>query len=178
MTYRERREAKAARLTEWAAKRAAKAEAGYRVGEEHRGDTAFWTQPGRIVARERVWAAHERAHADQQKARDMTSRAAGIGHQLDHSIYSDDPDAIDRLRERIAALEQKRDYYKAFSASARKGLPFADFEALTGGTLNDRTRANYEAAAAAREGLPSYVLSNLSADIRRNKQRLAQLESA
>lgn len=174
-TTRERREAKAKRLQGWADARGEKAEAGFRVGEEYRGDTAFWTQPGRIPERDRVHRAHERAAEHAQKASGMKAKAAGILSQLDRAIYSDDPDAIEALTARIADLEGKRDFYKKFSAATRKGTTLADFEALIGRELSDRTRGNYADLATQREGLPPWMLSNLSADLRRNVKRLQEL---
>jgi hypothetical protein len=161
-TTRERREAKAARLEGWAEKRAAKADAGFRFGEQYRGDTAFWTQPGRIIERERVWAAHERAGKDQAKADAMSSRSAGIREQLDRSIYSDDVDAIERLEERIAELVKQRDTMKAANASYRK----AHRVELATMTAYRRDQA-----------MPhqSYELTNIGAEIRRNAKRLADL---
>jgi hypothetical protein len=161
-TTRERREAKAARLEGWAEKRAAKADAGFRFGEQYRGDTAFWTQPGRIIERERVWQAHIRAGEDQSKAAGMTSRAAGITSQLNRSIYSDDTDALERLEERIAELVKQRDQMKAANASFRK----AHRVELATMTAYRRDQA-----------MPhqSYQVTNLSAEIRRNAKRLADL---
>ncbi len=161
-TTRERREAKAAKLEGWAEAREAKAAAGFRVGEQYRGDTAFWTQPGRIIERERVWQAHDRAGRDQAKADAMSSRSAGIRDQLDRAIYSDDADAIERLEERIAELEKQRDAMKAANASFRK----AHRVELATMTAYRRDQA-----------MPhqSYELTNLGAEIRRNAKRLEQL---
>lgn len=49
MTYRERREAKAARLQGWAEKREDKARALIAQDAHYRGDHAFTTQPGKSV---------------------------------------------------------------------------------------------------------------------------------
>ena len=161
-TTRERKEARAAMLEGWADKREEKAAAGFRYGEQYRGDTAFWTQPGRIIERERVWAAHERAGRDQAKADSMSSRSAGIRDQLDRSIYSDDVDAIERLEERIAELSKRRDAMKAANTAYRK----AHRAALATMTPYRRDQA-----------MPhqGFELTNLSADIRRNAKRLEEL---
>jgi|SRR3990167_657848 len=113
MTYRERRAAKAERLRGWAEKRAVRAEADLNSHPEMRHDWAFITQPGHIPERARMNARDDRALASLTKARSMASRASGIEAQLDRAIYDDDPDAIEQLRERIAALEAKREAIKA-----------------------------------------------------------------
>lgn len=161
-TTRERKEARAARLQGWAEKREAKAEAGFRVGEQYRGDHAFWTQPGRIPERERVWAAHERAGKDRAKADAMSSRAAGILDQASRAIYSDDVDAIERLEERVAELTRRRDAMKAANTAYRK----QHRAALATMTPYRRDQA-----------MPhqGFELTNLSADIRRNAKRLEEL---
>lgn len=172
MTIRERREAKAERLRLWAEKRDAKATAGFNVGEQYRGDTAFWTQPGRIPERERVFAAHVRAGQDAAKSDDMESRARGIERQLARTIYDDDPDAAERFAERIAKMEHDRDSYKAIGAALRKSTAFDD---LPAGLLSEKSRASYARWQAEGGGVPSYVRTNLGSEIRRYKARLEAL---
>lgn len=120
------------------------------------------------------------AHAD--KARDMASRAANIEAAAERAIYSDDPDAVEQLAERIANLEAQRDRIKRYNAACRKA-------SKAGGTgdlsiLDDAQRA--EIATIARVcayqvrpggGFPAYVTSNLSGQISRNRKRLAALTS-
>src|ERR1035437_4050647 len=120
MTYRERREPRAERLRGWADKRNATATAALESQPELRHDWAFITQPGQIPERTRMNARDDRAFESLTKAESMTSRADGIEAQLDHAIYDDDPDAIERIRERIAGLEAKRDQMKAANAEYRK----------------------------------------------------------
>ena len=109
-TYRERREAKADRLREWAAKREAKAKAlRASTPDSLRHDWAFATQPGHIPERARMIARDDRAYENHQKGTEMASRAAGIEDKLEHAIYSDDPDAIQALQARIDKLEAERE---------------------------------------------------------------------
>src|SRR5438105_3195520 len=123
MTYRERQERRAERLREWAANRAAKAAATFAAGEQYRGDIAFATQPGHIPLRARVIAREDRAYESLRKAQSMENRADGIESQLATSIYSDDPDAVQQLRSRIADLEAERARIKAYNVSCRRGTP-------------------------------------------------------
>ena len=174
MTYRERREAKADRLRGWAEKREAKAqELRDQTPDSLRRDHAFNTQPGHIPERARSIARDHRAYEHDQKAREMSSRAAGIDAQADRAIYSDDPDAAERLAERIAELEAERDRVKRYNAAARKGAP--DYS-----ILSESERATLMSMARAGQvrddrAIPRYHLANLSANINRQKKRLAAL---
>jgi len=161
---RERRERKAERLRGWAEKREARANAQLTSQPDQRHDWAFITQPGPIPERERMNRADDRAFRSLQKADGMASRAAGIEAQLDRSIYSDDDDAIERLEERIATLEAKRDEIKAANAAFRK----AHRAELAELSPYQRDQA-----------MPhqGYSLTNLSADIRRNQKRLDALRA-
>ncbi|MFN2537869.1 MAG: DUF3560 domain-containing protein, partial [Mycobacteriales bacterium] len=113
MTRRERRQARADRLREWADKREARGDAGWDRAQET-ADRIPFGQP--ILAghhsegrdrryRQRISDTFDKAAADLAKARDMRSRATHIDDELASSIYDDDPDAIPALKARIASLE-------------------------------------------------------------------------
>lgn len=178
MTYRERRERKAERLREWAEKRQEEASATLqRDRETYGGDVAFNTQPGHIPLRARVIARTDRAFASLSKAQSMESRAANIESQLDGAIYSDDPDAIEALKARIATLEAERDRIKAYNASCRKGAP--DVLLLDEAQRRElKSVLNYAPYQIGKGGqFPSYHLQNLGGNITRNRQRLASLKA-
>ena len=162
MTYRERREARAARLREWSEKRQAKAEAGYKAGAEYRGDTAFWTQPGRIPERDRIHRARQRAGEDATKAAAMRVKAASIEGAAERAIYSDDPDAIVRLHERIAELESRREQMKAENAAYCKAH-LSDLMKMTA-FMRDSSMPH-----------PGYELQNLGGNLSKQRARLAEL---
>lgn len=163
MTYRERRAARAERLREWADKRRARAGAQLTSQPDLRHDWAFITQPGHIPERARMNAADDRAFRSLNKADGMASRADEIDRQADHAIYSDDPDAVDRLRERIAELEAKREAMKARNAAYRKDHR-AELAAMTA----------YERSVAVPHA--DYELANLGGNLSRQKARLKALE--
>jgi hypothetical protein len=172
MTYRERREAKADRLRGWAEKREAKAAQSFERVEQIAGMIPMG-QPilrghhsqGR--AEKDQTRIHNGIHAGVEharKAEQMQSRAANIEAAADHAIYSDDPDAIERLRERITQLELEREQIKTANAAYRK----AHKDGLKGLTPYQRDQV-----------MPhrSYELTNLGGNITRNRKRLAQLEA-
>ena len=178
MTYRERRLRKAERLRGWAAKREADAAAVFKAGEPYRGDHAFNTQPGHIPERARLIAREDRAHESMAKADSMQAHAAGVEAAADRAIYSDDPDAVERLRERITGLEAERDRIKAYNASCRKGKRDTSL-------LDDKQRTTLKSIAQVASyqlgkngAYPAYGLSSLSGNIAQQRKRLDQLTGA
>lgn len=178
MTYtrRERKARKAERLREWADKRDAKA-TGLRnaTPDSLRHDWAFITQPGPIRERTKMWNRDDRARTHSNKAAEMRARADGIEAQADHAIYSDDHDAAERLQERIAELEAKRDRMKLINREARK---FGDgWSKRINPPLTSDEKTDLENAAKFNGvlGYPSYVLSNIGGNIRRLRKRIEAL---
>jgi len=183
-TYRERRMAKAERLREWSGKREEKAAAA--LDEAHaRADMIPFGQPILVghhsEGRDRRFRAGIEnktrkgfEHAD--KAKSMASRADNIEAAANAAIYDDDPDAIERLTERVEALEAKRARIKGYNASCRKGA--ADLSLLL-----SHERASIEKLAQivpyqVKDGaFPKYVLSNLGQKINTNKKRLVALQA-
>lgn len=163
MTYRERRQARVERLREWAEKRETRATAALNSYPEIRHDYAFNTQPGHIPFRARMIASDDRAFASLDKAASMARRADEIERQADHAIYSDDPDAPERLRERIAELESKRADMAARNAAYRKEHR-AELAAMS---AYERSQAVPFAA---------FELSNLGGNLSRLKGRLQAIE--
>ncbi len=108
-------------------------------------------------------------------------RAANLEHQLETSIYDDDPDAIAQLKARITQLEARRTRIKAINAHIRKGktkdgtIPEGALDALR---LTDEEREDLVRATrfSTRLGFPPYVLHNLGGNIRRQQQRLTRLQ--
>ena len=183
MTYRERREAKAERLRGWAESReqkAAAADAGARALAEHIpfGQPILVGHHSEGRARRdaaRISGGFDRAREHAEKAASMTSRAAGIESQLDRAIYSDDPDAIEQLEARLATLEGQRDRIKRYNASCRKG-------ARDTSILDREQQAELVSIVRVtpynvgpQGQMPAYVLSNLSGNIKRNRDRLEKL---
>jgi hypothetical protein len=111
-----------------------------------------------------------------QKADGMAARADGITAQLDRAIYSDDENAVEALRARIAGLEAGRDRIKAYNATCRKGTP--DESLLDDGQRREIASMLRMGSWATGKGgaFPSYANTNTGANIRRLKERVTDIE--
>ncbi|MFC0080936.1 DUF3560 domain-containing protein [Aciditerrimonas ferrireducens] len=179
-TYRQRQAARAERLREWAERREERARVVLEDPDPRWRDWAFITQPGRIRERERLAARERGAFESLAKAEAMRRRAEGIEAAARAAIYRDDPDATERLRERIAALDAERARVKAFNESCRRGEP--DWSLLTEQEAEalrttDRVMPSQTRDREGRlRGFPAYHLRNLASNLARQRQRLAELE--
>jgi hypothetical protein len=170
-TYRERRLAKAERLREWAGKRDVRAEQASEASDAATAGIPFGqpilvghhSERAHRRAIERGWNKMGEAVEHGRTAETFRSRADEIERQADGAIYSDDPDARERLTERIAALEAERDRRKAANVAYRREHK-AELAAMS---AYDR----YQAVP-----YPTYSLSNLSGNISRLRKRLATLD--
>lgn len=166
---RERREARAEKRREWEAGRQEKAEAASQeahqlVGLEPLGEPIHDGSAGRRqrAAKKRIYSKSRQAAEHVAMARRHGQAADTIESQLERSVYGDDPDAIERLRERIADNEAKREAMKARNAEFRK----AHREKLKGLPGYQRDQAMPHQA---------FELTNLGARIRQDRKRLAEL---
>lgn len=180
VSYRERREAKAGRLREWAEKREAKADAARVRADELAGLIPFG-QPVLVGHHsegrhrrdlDRIHSAYGQEIENRAKAAEFRRRADGIERQAERAVYSDDPDAAERLRSRIAELEEKREAMKAANAAARKGVPWV--EGLSA-ELRSEAETNLRHWPGGTD-VPFPTLKNLTANVRRLRKRLEELE--
>lgn len=176
-TYRERRAAKAERLREWAQKREERGSARLAQVDAVSSAIPFGQPimgPRDARRRERLRESTGRAFADLEKAEEMRQRAASIEAAADRAIYRDDPDAAERLAAKLAELEEKRERIKRYNASCRRGAP--DLSLLDEGERADIARLQELAGWQCKGGaFPGYVLSNLGATIRKERERLAEV---
>ena len=193
MTTRERREARAARLREWADTREAKSTAAFDAVRQI-ADNIPMGQPilvghhSEAHARrdqDRIHNGMRRAIDNQTAARAMRQKAANIESAADHAIYSDDPDAREQLERKMADMEAQREAIRRYNADCRlaaKAGGHGDLKLLEWDTpfgLRSIAKMVTDCAAAGqlRPGwaLPAYATSNLSGNIARLRARLATL---
>lgn len=115
--------------------------------------------------------AMDRSVDELRLAEELERKAKAVGKA---GISADDPDAPEKLHERLAELERRRAEMKRVNAEFRSG----GWDAVSG--LSDDARDTLKAAMArapwVRAPFESYALSNLAANIRRVKQRIEELE--
>jgi len=119
--------------------------------------------------RNRISRAFEKAHELDNQANAAASRAAGVGHS---GVSSDDPDAVTKLQEQVAELEQRQERMKAANRALRRG---DDAALLTQGFSEAQIAKLKQPDFCGRTGFPDYALQNNNANIRRIKQRIEEL---
>lgn len=173
-TYRERRLARAEKLRGYAAGNAVKANVAGAAADQ----IMSMIPPGQPIL---VGHHSERRHRRDlariesgirkrvelgQKADEQMARAAEIEAQAARAIYDDDPDAIERLTEKLAALEAERERIKVKRAELRKAGG-AELRAMTAYEREEVMR---------RAGAAQYRVTNLGGQITQTRQRLERLQ--
>ena len=186
MTYRERRERRAERLRAWAEGRERRAAASFEAVHALTdniplGQPILVGHHSEARARrdaERIDSGMRRAVEHAAKADEMRRRAENIERAAGRAIYSDDPDAIERLRAKLADLEAERARIVAYNASCRAAAKAGGHGDVS--ILGEDGRRTVELCAQAGQlrpgwALPPYALSNLAGNIARVRERLAEL---
>jgi len=96
-----------------------------------------------------------------------------------NAISSDDPEAIDKLKEKLEKRVKLQAQYKTVNkiVKRKKGTQEEKIKELEERGIKDAVRL-FDPDFSGRIGIPSYALSNNNANIRRIKQRIEQLEKA
>ena len=125
--------------------------------------------------RNRIHDTYGKAFALQDKANHYASKAASVGTG---GISSDDPEAIQKLREELARVEASQERMKAANKAIRAHkTPEDQAAALVAlGFTEAQAAEAVKPDFCGRVGFPSYALSNNNANARRIKGRIAELE--
>lgn len=184
MTRRERKERKAARLRRWASAQQDKAQANYSEAHQLAEHIPFG-QPILVGHHsekrmrrdiDRINNKMQRTIECTKKAERMHEKADNIDIQIERSIFDDDPDAIQRLEERLQELLLERESIKAYNKSCRAGKP--DLSLLTEHEQHELatiTRVMPEALGPKCQ-MPAFKLANLNGRITATKHRLERLK--
>jgi hypothetical protein len=188
--YEDKLDAKRERLEARADKAAAKAAAAHRTHREIM-DIIPMGQPVLVGHHSEKRHRRDLAKCDRamrteldesEKAKSLAARAEAVGNG--HAVSSDNPDATDELRAKLAKMEKSRDLKKAANKIVRRKKGTTEEKAkeliaLFKGKLTEKTATEFLTVPdfAGRLGFPSYELTNLGANIRRVKQRIAELEA-
>lgn len=121
----------------------------------------------------RISRTYEKSYEASQKAEYYQEKAKSI--QINTAIFSDDPKALQKLREELTGLEERQAFMKAANACIRRqdkekflNLKFATAPLWYQLNTPDRLHGM---------GYPSYKLTNNNANINRIKQRIKELEA-
>lgn len=125
--------------------------------------------------RDRIHNTYGKAFALQDKADYYEKKAASVGSG---GISSDDPDAIEKLRVELAAVEATQERMKAANKAIRTNkTPDQQVDALVIlGFSKESAEELLKPDFCGRIGFPSYALSNNNANARRIKARISELE--
>jgi hypothetical protein len=195
MTRRERMERRLERRLDWAAGREKKSEAafngahkiveniplgqpilvGHHSEKRHRRDI------------DRMGSLMDKGVESAKMAETHRSKAGNLEAALDRSIFSDDPDAIEALREKIAGLEAERDRSKAINKEIKKGTGWEARLREKGIELTAKEKDTLLTIARLtpyhcdkKTGFPvfpGYHLTSISAGIRRAEERIKEIEA-
>lgn len=177
--YEEKRQARYDRLIE--AARKAQNEGGHLVATaKEMADVIPFGQPilvghhseGRDRRyRNRIENKFRKGYELYQKAEYYSQRAESV--QACNAIFSDDPDAVEKLEEKIARLEKRQEMMKAANKLIRKN----DREGLLSmGFTEEQITKLFTPDFVGRVGFPDYELQNNGANIRRLKDRVKVVE--
>ena len=114
-----------------------------------------------------------KAQEHHEKAEHYRRRVTAL--ESNRAIFSDDPDASEKLVDKIERLKKRQGVMKRANLLIRK----ADRDGLADLGFCDETIANlFKTDFVGRVGFPNYALTNNSANIRRLEKRLAILQKA
>ena len=188
MTRRERMTARLERREEWADKASAASSEAYQAARRATDGIPFG-QPVLVghhserhhrAALTRADNAMSRSCERQKMAERHTSVAVNLEHALDRTIFSDDDNAADALRARIASLEAERARYVALNKLIRRevkgGLTEGWMDRI--GATDTEKRAIIDNARFGYDGplFSGYKMSNIGGRISADKKRLVALE--
>lgn len=123
---------------------------------------------------------------EQKLAQHHEGKAAGLEHQLDTSIYSDDPDAVEQLTAKAEALEAEADRMAAANKAFRK-LKAGDHATRLAEMVRSGVLTQAQAVEVAHTWrlcpyhagtlYPSYSMSYARANARRCRERIKTIEA-
>lgn len=121
---------------------------------------------------DRIQRGHSKAMALRNEAETLARRADFA--EANRAISSDDPDAVTKLRDKLAALDADRARMVEANKAIRSGAPR---EALTGqGFTKPQIEKLLTPDFVGRIGFPDYALRNASAEAARVRKRIEELE--
>ena len=122
--------------------------------------------------RERITNTFRKGYEALSKAEEY-ERRADVAENND-TISSDDPEALTKLKEKLTDLVCEREEIKAINQLLRKGISIEEID--TDNYMRRKYLSYQQFNPRKTSGFPPYVLQNLGANIRRVKERIAEME--
>ena len=179
--YQERKEARIDRMEE----RAAHAQAESTAASHAAHEIMRLIPPGQPILVGHHSERHHRRDLDKidrnmrksieagEKSAYYSSRAASAASN--HAISSDDPDAVEKLEAKLAKLQAAQERDKELNAWYRKHKTMKGCPGITGEDAASADAQLAEMREGIRRPVPAWQLSNRNGEIKRIKDRLAQL---
>lgn len=179
--YQERKEARIDRME----KRAARAQAESSAASHAAHEIMRHIPPGQPILVGHHSERHHRRDLDKidrnmrksieagEKAAYYASRAESAASN--HAISSDDPDAVEKLEAKLAKLQAAQEEDKALNAYYRKNKTVKGFPGISDEEADRTDRELSEMHEGIRRPVPAWQFSNRNGEIKRIKDRLAQL---
>ncbi len=189
MNRRERLENKLAKRREWAEKAEQRSRKEWEKSEKAVEGISFGqpilvghhSEKRHRAAVARAQAAGTRAVEESNLAKHHLEKAAGLSDYLENTIFDDDPDAIEKVEQKIARLEKEHEFMLAVNKICRnRKLNEAEkISAIVAlGASEESARKIFAPEYSWQSaGFESWALSNNSANIRRYKERLATMKA-
>lgn len=176
--FEERRQARIERCEDRAERARRESESAFKQADQLA--EAFWGGQPILVghhSEQKARNTQKKMHNNMRKGLDLADKAqhyAGraLSAASNTAIFSDDPNAAEKLADKIARLEERQELMKSANKLAQKN----DIEGLTAmgfspASINSLLNPQYSFE---KKGFQTWQLSNNSANIRRLKDRLAQ----
>lgn len=175
--YEQKRQARIERLRGRADRLAGAAESTLAAAKKM-GDVIPFGQPvhGKTDRnyREKLGRKYEKGFALAQEAKDAERRADHA--EASTAISSDDPDALSKLKAKLAKLEDARARMVEANRAIRSGKSDAVLADITGMPVDDARKLR-EPDSFGNIGFPAYKLTNVGNEVRRLKARIEELEA-
>jgi hypothetical protein len=191
MTRRERLERKLEKRGEWAEARDRDATSNYNRARSYTDGIPFGqpilvghhSEKRHRRALEKSDNAMRRASESSDMAAHHRSKAGGLADQLENSIFSDDPDAIEQLEARVAEIEAECDRRTAVNKAIKKGKGLPGWDASLSPPLSDEERQELATqqrlwghGSDVQLGFPSYANNNARNNARRLRERIKTIQ--
>jgi hypothetical protein len=178
ITRRERIEARLEKRLQWAEGRREKSNAAYNTAVTIASAIPFG-QPILVGHHSERHARRDAERIDSNMRKSVessdlsdhhASKAAGLKRQLEKTVFSDDPDAIDALESKITAGRERMEKMKATNKAWKKG---GKTGLVAMGWSEDQS---VQIAALEKKPFASYELTNLGANLRRMEKRTEEIK--